>query len=35
MATLLGMSPMATIESVTGRPIALTDGGTPIRALMA
>jgi uncharacterized protein (DUF1501 family) len=35
MATLLGMSPTATIESATGRPIALTDGGSPIRALMA
>jgi hypothetical protein len=29
------MNPAATIESPSGRPIALTDGGTPVRALMA
>jgi uncharacterized protein (DUF1501 family) len=35
LATLLGMSPTTTIESPSGRPIALTDGGAPIRAVMA
>jgi uncharacterized protein (DUF1501 family) len=35
LATLLGMSPTTTIESPSGRPIALTDGGAPVRAVMA
>jgi len=34
MATLLGLDPSHTEITPAGRPIALTDGGTPIRALM-
>jgi uncharacterized protein (DUF1501 family) len=35
LATLLGMNLTTTIESPSGRPIALTDGGAPVHALMA
>ena len=35
LATLLGMSPTATVESASGRPIALTDSGQAVRALIA
>lgn len=34
MATLLGLDPGATVLSPAGRPIAVTDDGVPIRALM-
>jgi uncharacterized protein (DUF1501 family) len=34
MATLLGLDPAYTETSPAGRPISVTDGGTPIRALM-
>ncbi len=34
MATLLGLDPAYTETSPAGRPISLTDGGAPIRAVM-
>jgi len=34
MAVILGLDPGATVLSPAGRPIAVTDDGTPIRALM-
>ncbi len=34
LATQLGMSPSETVESPSGRPIALTDGGKVVRALV-
>jgi uncharacterized protein (DUF1501 family) len=35
MATLLGLDPSHTETSPAGRPVSVTDGGTPIRALLA
>ena len=35
MSTLLGLDPAHTETSPAGRPIAVTDGGTAIRELMA
>ena len=34
IATTLGMDPATIAQSPAGRPIALTDGGTPVRALL-
>jgi hypothetical protein len=35
MAVQLGMSPDDTESTPIGRPISLTDGGAPIRAILA
>ena len=35
MASLIGMDPQKSVVTPSGRPIALTDNGTPIRALLA
>ena len=35
IASLLGMDPQKSVVTPSGRPIALTDNGTPIRALLA
>lgn len=35
VATLVGLDPADMAQSPAGRPIALTDGGAPVRALMA
>jgi hypothetical protein len=34
IATTLGMDPADMVQSPAGRPIALTDGGTPVKALL-
>jgi hypothetical protein len=34
VATTLGMDPADMVQSPAGRPIALTDGGTPVKALL-
>jgi uncharacterized protein (DUF1501 family) len=34
LATLLGLDPQKELRTPVGRPIAITDGGTPIRELM-
>ncbi|MDB5215951.1 MAG: hypothetical protein JWO86_3878 [Myxococcaceae bacterium] len=34
IATTLGMDPADTVQSPAGRPIALTDGGTPVKQLL-
>jgi uncharacterized protein (DUF1501 family) len=34
MASRLGLDPLATFDTPLGRPISLTDGGTPVRALL-
>jgi uncharacterized protein (DUF1501 family) len=34
VATTLGMDPADTVQSPAGRPIALTDGGTPVKAIL-
>jgi len=34
LATLLGLDPQKQLRTPVGRPIAITDGGTPIRELM-
>jgi uncharacterized protein (DUF1501 family) len=34
MATQLGLDPDETVQTRVGRPIAVTDGGTPIRAVL-
>ena len=35
LATVLGMNPAKEAMSPVGRPIAISDGGTPIRELLA
>lgn len=35
MATLLGLDPAHSETSPAGRPVSVTDGGTPIRELLA
>jgi hypothetical protein len=35
MAALLGLDPSYALLSPAGRPIAVTDGGSPIQALLA
>jgi hypothetical protein len=35
IATALGLDPADTVLSPVGRPISLTDGGTPVRAILA
>lgn len=34
VATTLGLDPADTVQSPAGRPIALTDGGTPVKAVL-
>ena len=33
-ATLMGMDPTVTVTTPIGRPLSLTDGGAPVRAVM-